>query len=297
MRRFLALAGLAVILGLGSWAVTACTAPPEKNQNAQLGRQAARPGRPASTAPKASQRTENAARLQAPDVYRLLDERITIQFPPNSTIADSIDQLAERCHCLLLVDSLAFSNDPDLKDQFPEGIEKQQLISLPRLHDMRLSEILRLVFTPVGGTFLVRDGAIFIEPERLVASGAFLKQPVTVVFEKVPLTTAFQSLADRTGATIVMDARLDASAVQVPITARFNGVPVQTAARVLANMSGLQLVQVGNALYATDGENAGVLQEELKCHSATTTAGPSLPPPPPPPGKRIPVDNKPHQRL
>jgi hypothetical protein len=255
MKRFLALAAMASILGLGFWSATAWTGPPRSAVTEKLAKQL-------NIAHRATPVLESE--MDSRKVYHILSKPTPVnQFPANATIADALQFIQDQWHVQCVIETTLFKEDPDLNEKFPDGIFGQK-VSLPGMTAVPLGRYLRLMFAPVDGTFLVRKGAIFIVPKKFVTSGRVLCQPVDAVFEQIPLSTALAKLADQTGATIVLDNLPgERKATDIPVTATFSEVSVKTAVRLLANIADLRMVRVGNALYVTTNKKAQALLAEI----------------------------------
>ena len=123
--------------------------------------------------------------------------------------------------------------------------------------------MLRLILEPVQATYIVRDDTLYIVSRAFVDEGRVLQQPIHAVFSHPPLSTAVDTLANRTGATIVLEPTADASA-DTPITAKLSAMPVETAVRVLARMAHLHVVRIGTALYIGATSSNAARQAESK---------------------------------
>ncbi|HEV3255972.1 MAG TPA: hypothetical protein VG013_03760 [Gemmataceae bacterium] len=185
---------------------------------------------------------------------------ITEDFPPGGTLKDALDLLQDRYKVTIVVDEQAWKDDPDLKDQFPEGIVNQP-VKLPKMVGVRFATVLRLLLEPVAGDFQVRDGIVMVVLRKHVASGRFVRQPVDATFENVPLSEALAELAALSGVSIVVDGRAGEGAA-TPVKATIDDLPLETAVRMLADMADLTPVRLDNGLYVTTRENARVLQAE-----------------------------------
>jgi hypothetical protein len=79
-------------------------------------------------------------------------------------------------------------------------------------------------------------------------------------FQERPLKEALQELAQRVGASIVVDPRAGDKAKMV-VTATFTKATPETIARVLADLAELRSVRVDSLLYITTKENARAMQD------------------------------------
>jgi hypothetical protein len=145
------------------------------------------------------------------------------------------------------INNAAFTLNPGAEgvhvDEFP--------IDVPNVPGISKDRLLRLILdqVPTGdAAFLVRPNVIEItvndvtKPEFQFVDGTFVD---------VPLEEVLAELSDRTGITILIDARAKEKA-KTPITARFqHETNLATAVRLLADMADLKLVVVDRILYVT----------------------------------------------
>jgi len=187
----------------------------------------------------------------------VLRKPITLEkgIEPNTPLRDALEFLADRYHVTIVVDSQAFDTDLGMKE-----IESTS-VRLPRLNGVRLGAILRLLLDQVNASYLVRPDYIEVTTPARVwqavrVEGERQRLPlVHAVFERLPLQTALEEVADLTGFNVVVDTRSGERAL-AKVSATLRNVPVDTAVRLLADLADLQAVLLDNTLYVTTKENA-----------------------------------------
>src|SRR5205823_2010594 len=119
---------------------------------------------------------------------------------------------------------------------------ESQPVRMPRILNVRLSAVLRLVLAQVNATYVVLPEYVEIIPMPAAAgpgeTPAF--PPVYAVFEKRPLEQALRELSELTDVTILLDTGRATELAQAPMTASVKRVPVDAAVRLLADMAGLK---------------------------------------------------------
>jgi hypothetical protein len=154
-----------------------------------------------------------------------------------------------------LVDTYAFKvESPEAPDPYEAQVN---LPPVPR--QLPLWSALRHLISKVGdgnGTFLVREGAIWITTTRQAAPANLLRVPVTALFDKTPLEDAIHELSRQTGATILIDPRVGERA-RIPITAMLaNTISLEAAVRLLAEFADLRAVVENDILVVTNPARA-----------------------------------------
>ena len=127
-------------------------------------------------------------------------------------------------------------------------------------------EMLRLVLTrsEKPATFLIRGGMVVIVPKSDASAKELLKLTVAANFDGKPLTEALDELSAMTGASIVLDGRLDDKAKK-PITATLkNDVSLGAALRVLTDIADLKVVVLDSGIYVTSPASAQAMLKELE---------------------------------
>jgi hypothetical protein len=171
-------------------------------------------------------------------------------------LRDALENLSERYNFSYIVDAVAFQNDLQIAD-----VENQP-VKLAKLAGVRLHKVLQMLVAQVQADVLVHDGIVEVLPATRLQGEEVLKRRVDAAFAGRPINQALQELADRSGANIVLDNRLEEKAT-TQVSADLQAVPVQTVVRVLADMAGLRAVVLDNLIYVTSEQNAAKLEKEL----------------------------------
>jgi DNA-directed RNA polymerase specialized sigma24 family protein len=253
---------------------------------------------------KPAAKTENPARVARQKLAERLDLPKGIE--ANTPLKEALDFISERHGVQILLDEAAFAEI---------NIQKvgEQPVQLPKMKNVRLATVLRLLLKQVRGDngytggYVVRPdglevtttynvlrealghdtakemgkappGALPAEPgevdELQAELAVLLAQPlVNVEFDKRTLQDVLRDLSEAEGINIVVDPRV-ADKVKVPVTATLNNVLFETAVRLLAEMGDLKAVTLDNIHYITTKANADVLQAD----KAKRKAKPVLPP-------------------
>jgi hypothetical protein len=184
--------------------------------------------------------------------------------------------------------------DPGL-DKSQEGGEmvEDRPVRLPKMANVRLDTVLKVLGEQVNGTFLVypdyvkltgsafalyESGVIrqhepgeveevpFLPALELEKSKPLIKRAlVNLSFKNAPLGRVLDEIADSTGATVVLSPLVGEKAT-LPLTARFANTPVDAAVRTLCEMADLGVIEDANVLVVTTRERAAdrARQEEAR---------------------------------
>jgi hypothetical protein len=169
-------------------------------------------------------------------------------------LKDALVFLGDRFGVSITVDREAF------KAIGIQDIDSQN-VSLSRVSNMKIGEILQLLLSPVAGNYQEQDGVVIVVPQEHMVAEHQLRRPVDAAFDKIPLTEALDRLSASLGVSVVVDGRV-AKQAQSAVSGTFHNVPIDTAVRLLADMAELKMVAVDNALYVTSNENAQQLRRE-----------------------------------
>lgn len=116
----------------------------------------------------------------------------------------------------------------------------------------------RLALSQVGegkATYWFRKGQIVITSAERARSAHFLKTSIVEADVKNrPLTDVLEHLAEQSGVSIIIDARVSNKA-RTTVTAKVNG-KLETVVRLLTDAAGLKHVVAGNMIYVTSPANA-----------------------------------------
>jgi RNA polymerase sigma factor (sigma-70 family) len=183
------------------------------------------------------------------------------------TLKEVLDGLFAKRH------DLTFEvNERAFKAEGVNDVEAVQIVETAGIGGgrMAVATMLRKVLDRVpsesGATFLVRKDTIEITTAAAVRAelGVPKDRPLLPLvwekFEKRPLRGALDRLADASGYSVVLDARVAGKAKDLEVTARLANVPVDTAVGLLADMAGLDVARLDNVFYVTTPENAARLR-------------------------------------
>jgi hypothetical protein len=156
----------------------------------------------------------------------------------------------------VLVDAEAFKEEnPDAPD-----IYDTQVKFPPFPLRMSVANALRVALSKVpanNATYLIRRGVVEVTTKQKAAPAHLLEVMVEAQFDKRPLEEALDELAERTGATIVLDPRVGDKA-RTPVSAIFrNSVSLEAAVGLLAEMADLQVSRgQSDVLFVTEKRKA-----------------------------------------
>lgn len=203
-----------------------------------------------------------------------LETPITLNgFDANTPLKEALEFLSDAHDFTVLIETEGFK-----AEGVPE-IENQP-VKLPKLRNVRLKTVLRLLMAQVQGAYLIRPEFVEITHSQRMANEIWgniqpalcedaavgrkrpMMQLVQVEFAKRPLEEALQELAASTGISIVLDARRAGDKAKMVVTARLANTPLDTAVRLLANQAELAAVLIDSVLVVTTPENAKALREE-----------------------------------
>jgi len=180
-----------------------------------------------------------------------LAQRVTVEFT-EAPLREALAFLGTTYKMTILVDGEAFKEDLMIQE-----VEAQP-VKLPKLTDVKLSTVLKQLLRQVQGGYVIRDDYLEITP----ANRASLDQPwVSLTVEAKPLDEALRTVADMTGASVVVDGRAGDKA-QAPVSGTFKNVAAETVVRLLAESAGLKLVTIDKVFFVTTAENAKALRQE-----------------------------------
>jgi hypothetical protein len=190
---------------------------------------------------------------------KLLAKRVTLE-GGDVSFKDALQHLSDRHEVTILIDTQAFKNETG------SNIE-DQLVRLPRMVNVRLSTVLRLLLEQVHATYLVRSDYIEVtslersRPERWHEYE--VRRPmlplVNADLDRQPLDEALEELSNASDISIIIDKRVTKDARTTSVTATLKNVPLDTAVRLLADGAGLGAVLVDNVLYVTSKGNAEIV--------------------------------------
>lgn len=228
------------------------------------------------------------AKGDATDINKLLAARVTVE-RFDGKFKDAVKLLADKYELPLAIDpkvgedqamAVAAVAACDGVDDLP--------VKLPRLVNVRLDTVLKLVAEQVGAKFLVYPDHVKIVPLTFAAyeSGviaapadsneeSLLSQTdlirarplikrglVNATFKAKPLNEAIDEIAEATGATLAVSPLLAPAVRQAPVTVRFANTPVDAAVRTLCEMTECGVIEDANVLLVTTRERAAARAKE-----------------------------------
>lgn len=135
----------------------------------------------------------------------------------------------------------------------------------PGFRGVPVSEVLNQVLNltdAVPLAYVVRNGYVRVVPLAYVLGEMLSWERITLEGDGRRLVDLLREIADRTGATILVDAKRAGAKADTPITTVLQQTPLQDSVKLLADMAGLKAVLIGNAIYVTTEENAAALVKE-----------------------------------
>ncbi|HLJ91868.1 MAG TPA: hypothetical protein VKU02_01615 [Gemmataceae bacterium] len=180
---------------------------------------------------------------------------------PNTTLKEALEFIGDRMDLTIVLDTQAFKL---------EGMDSMEgvPVQLPKMVDVKLSTVLRLLLAQLDATYLVCSDHLEVttwkrvRPGFWMGEGQSLAPQVSAEFDRCPLGDALRQLSDSSGISIVLDSRAGEQA-GTKVTATLNNVPVDAAVLMLADMANLRPVAVENALYVTSPGGAQLLEKRL----------------------------------
>lgn len=206
-------------------------------------------------------------------IFDLLAKPVDVD-PFEGKFDEAVKMLREKYNLPLTMDHgprLENDEDPD------------KVIKLPKLANVRLETVLRLVCNQVSGAFLVEPDHIRITGSaiELIESGVWkfdpaypIDQPsplppidqekyqpaikralVNAAFKDKPAAEILNAIAESTGANVILAPQAAEKAGQA-LTIRFANTPVEAAVRTLCEMTDLGVIEDTNVLIVTTPERA-----------------------------------------
>lgn len=206
-----------------------------------------------------------------------LDKKVTLKLE-GAPLGEAVDQLRQEAKVDLALDMPALQ-------QF--GVDINVSAVSCDLKDIKLRDALKKVLAPYnlrcGPT---AEGLVISTEEGLI--GKQLRHRVDVDAADRPLGEVLKTLADQSGANVVLDSRPGKKLTDAAVTLKADDVPVETAVRLAAEIGGYSVVRMGNVLFVTTAERADKLRPDADKPVAPATPLPVVPleqifPPVPPP--------------
>jgi hypothetical protein len=224
-----------------------------------------------------------------PDPAKQLATRVSLD-KFDGTFKEAIKLLADKFELSVVV-------DPRVGEDVAVGVAAQvaacnaaddRPVKLPKLVNVRLDTVVKLIAEQVGAKFLVypdhvkivpaafaeyEAGVLTVNPDGveepllspadLVRSKPLIKRAlVNASFKSKPLSEAIDEIAEATGATIAVSPLVPANIRQATITVRFANTPVEAAVRTLCEMTECGVIEDANVLLVTTRERAAARAKE-----------------------------------
>ncbi len=222
---------------------------------------------------------------EKPDLPKMLATRVTVaKF--DGTFKDAVKLFADTYDLPLVVDPRL---GEDGQGAMCDGAADNRPVKLPKLANVRLDTVLKILAEQVNGKFLVYPDYIKIvpdlfaayesgvlsvsadpndEPPLLPTSDLLRSKPlikralVNASFKNKPLSEVIDEIAEATGANVAVSPLLPANVRQAPVTVRFANTPVDAAVRTLCEMTECGAIEDANVLLVTTRERATARAKE-----------------------------------
>ena len=206
-------------------------------------------------------------------VRNALDQTVTLtdQLKNAANLNDFLQVLEAELKLKFDIDDKAFAA------QGANNILATDYTKVPQLRvkDVKVKDLLRnllayIVLSSDAATYVVVGDTIILTTDHSAPYRVF-KQRVSLDCDAEELSMTLRRLADRTGATLVLDARADEA--KTTVTLQLNDVTLETAAILLAERVRLKAVRVGNAVFLTTKDHASeMLQVKVDPTAGTPVA-------------------------
>lgn len=218
------------------------------------------------------------------DLPKLLATRVAVaRF--DGKFKDAVKLLADTYDLPLVIDPRLGPGDAMAAC---DGVADDKPVKLPKLANVRLDTVLKILAEQVNGKFLVYPDHIKIVPETFAAyesgvlsvsadpndepllttsdllrSKPLIKRAlVNASFKNKPLSEVIDEIAEATGANVAVSPLLPANVRQAPVTVRFANTPVDAAVRTLCEMTECGAIEDANVLLVTTRERATARAKE-----------------------------------
>jgi hypothetical protein len=203
---------------------------------------------------------------KTPKIVEILTKEIeTKDFQIPMKLKDTLALLGEKFDAKGIYVPLALDEDVTSM-QMPNPCEVVVQFQ-PHPHQMSLASVLDSALAQIPTknlTYLVRKGAIWITTKERASIQNLLREKVIGSFQEKPMVVALYTLADQTGAAIVIDPRAADKALK-PVSATFaNNASLASALTLVTDMVDLKMVVVGESIYVTTPEHAAKLRKAGK---------------------------------
>lgn len=238
---------------------------------------------PKADAPK----SKADAKAEPADLNKQLAARVTVE-RFDGKFKDAIKLLTDKYELPLAVDPKVGEDQAmAVAAMACDGIDDLP-VKLPRLVNVRLDTVVKLVAEQVNAKFLVypdhvkivpmvyaayESAVLTVSPEAgdepllsqtdLLRTRPLIKRGlVNATFKGKPLSEAIEEIAEATGATLAVSPLLPPAVRQAPVTVRFANTPVDAAVRTLCEMTECGAIEDANVLLVTTRERAAARAKE-----------------------------------
>lgn len=230
-------------------------------------------------------------KAEKPDILKQLATRVTLEKGFDGKFKDAVTMLAEKYELPVVVDPrLGEGNDGMAAAVVVcEAPADDKQVKLPKLTNVRLDTVVKLLAEQVQGKFLVYPDHVKIVPanfadyesgvltvgteageeppllavQDLVRNKPLIKRAlVNANFKNKPLSEVLDEIAETTGANVTLSPLVAANVRQMSITVRFANTPVDAAVRTLCEMTECGVIEDANVLLVTTRERAAARAKE-----------------------------------
>lgn len=145
-----------------------------------------------------------------------------------------------------------------------------------KLRGGKVRDGLKAALAPANLHCGIVGGTLFIGHEADVISRQ-MRQRVSVDGEATTFSAVLKSLADETGANVIVDPRIAAKAGTAPVKLKLDDVPLETAVRLTAEVADFAVVRMNNVLFVTTDERAAKLATVADPPTPAAAPAPAFP--------------------
>ena len=245
------------------------------------------PTRPLAAQDKKPAQPRGELDAKGPRITELLAKRISFDKPFEGPFKEALGLLADRYDLPLVLDP-ALREVPGAAEAACDGIEDRP-VKLPRLMNVRIGTVLRLVCEQADAMYLVYPDYIRIVPTMfglyetgvigtgsdaasdeaptLTADQLLKTRPLTkraivnLTFKDTTVAEVLDEIATTSGANVVL-APLVAEKGTAKLSVRFANTPVDAAVRTVCEMADLGVIEDANVLVVTTRERAAARDKQ-----------------------------------
>ena len=193
------------------------------------------------------------SRAPAEKLRKALDQNVSVTLS-NVKLKEAFDHLHEQTKLNYVFDhvtlrQMGFENDDD-----------DNLVFSINLKNVKVRTVLQTILGQYNlGYAIVNDTVVITSAEMAIYRQ--LRQPVSLDYDNIPLSTALKQLGKQTATNLLLDPRVSKDAL-APVTMQLDEVPLETAVRLMAEMAGLKSARLGNVLFVTTETRADKLRAD-----------------------------------